>query len=263
MIQKIQKCLVFSMLIVLIIPCTGQACTTFLLEHDGRQFFGKNYDWHLGSGLAIINQRGITKTALKGRRKDPVAYPSWTSKYGSLTFNQYGRELPSGGINEAGLTIEVMMLYETQYSKPDARNPITELQWIQFQLDNCSSVNQVIETNSKIRILHKETPVHFLVADKSGNCVSIEWIDGKMVYHTKDSMPVKVLANNTYKDSIRYLNRHKGFGGTLSIHHTGISLDRFVIAASMLKQYQSQPEKPMADYAFDILKNVSQVSTQW
>jgi choloylglycine hydrolase len=26
----------------------------------------------------------------------------WTSRYGSITFNQYGREFPSGGINEKG-----------------------------------------------------------------------------------------------------------------------------------------------------------------
>jgi choloylglycine hydrolase len=28
---------------------------------------------------------------------------SWISKYGSITFNQYGREFPTGGMNEKGL----------------------------------------------------------------------------------------------------------------------------------------------------------------
>jgi len=36
---------------------------------------------------------------MPGTQKDPGRYAVWTSKYGSLTFNQYGREMPLGGIN--------------------------------------------------------------------------------------------------------------------------------------------------------------------
>ena len=34
----------------------------------------------------------------------------WQSKYASVTFNQYGVELPTGGINEKGLVVEIMGL---------------------------------------------------------------------------------------------------------------------------------------------------------
>ena len=46
---------------------------------------------------------------------------TWTAQYGSITFNQYGRELPTGGINEAGLVVESMALSEARYPEPDHR----------------------------------------------------------------------------------------------------------------------------------------------
>ena len=32
----------------------------------------------------------------------------WISKYGSISFNQFGAEFPYGGINEEGLVVEIM-----------------------------------------------------------------------------------------------------------------------------------------------------------
>jgi Penicillin V acylase and related amidases len=43
----------------------------------------------------------------------------WISKYGSITFNQSGREFPHGGINEKGLVIEQMWLDEAAYPEMD------------------------------------------------------------------------------------------------------------------------------------------------
>lgn len=227
-----QKWFGVMILLTAAMPLSVQACTTFLLGQDGKQVFGKNYDWHLGAGMVIINQRGVSKTAMQGIGSDPVEYASWISKYGSLTFNQYGREMPTGGMNEAGLVVHLMMLHETQYSKPDSRNPIKDLQWIQYQLDNFNSVEQVIQSNSNIRILYNEVPgLHYLVADKKGNCATFEWIKGRFVCHTEKRLPVKALTNNTYEDSLRYLRRHKGFGGKMPIDNTEFSLDRFVRAA--------------------------------
>ena len=117
---------------IILISGSGFACTTFSLHQNGQIVFGKNYDWHLGRGLVIVNKRGVSKTAMPGLQDDPGEYAKWTSKYGSLTFNQYGREMPMGGMNEAGLVVELMSLSETQYPQPDARHAIKDLQWIQY-----------------------------------------------------------------------------------------------------------------------------------
>jgi choloylglycine hydrolase len=86
--------LAVSAIAVLANPAEG--CSTFCLAGAG-PVFGKNYDWDVADGLVIVNKRGVAKTAMTN--DNPA---KWTSKYGSVTFNQYGREMPCGGINEAG-----------------------------------------------------------------------------------------------------------------------------------------------------------------
>ena len=61
------------------------ACTTFCYADGGTLVFGRNYDWNIGDGMVLVNKRSVTKRALV----DP-APAAWTSKYGSITFNQYG-----------------------------------------------------------------------------------------------------------------------------------------------------------------------------
>jgi choloylglycine hydrolase len=234
----------------------GEACSTFQLQHGKHLVVGKNFDWHTDIGMVIINKRNIAKTALLPSPEKPAR---WVSKYGSITFNQVGREFPFSGINEVGLIVEIMWLEESQYPDPDERAAIGELQWIQYQLDNCGSVDEVIKSDVVIRI-SQANPVHFFVGDRHGKAVTIEFIDGKSVYHTGDKLPVKALTNDTYKKSLEYLNTHKGFGGQQKFSFTRDSLDRFATAAKKIKDYQSQrkPSTPIVDYAFDILSAVSQ-----
>ncbi len=102
-----------SLLVVLPATQTARACTAFLQED---LLAGKNYDWHLDHGLLIVNKRGIAKRALLLNPAEKAA--EWVSKYGSVTFNQYGREMPNGGMNEAGLVVETLMLPSTQNPAP-------------------------------------------------------------------------------------------------------------------------------------------------
>ena len=70
-------------------------------------------------------------------------------------------------------------------------------------LDTCGTVEEVIAADPQVRIF--ETVDHYLVADRQGNCAAIEFLDGQMVYHTGEKLPVKALTNSTYEGSIRVL----------------------------------------------------------
>ncbi|MBW1781923.1 MAG: linear amide C-N hydrolase [Deltaproteobacteria bacterium] len=243
---------------------TSQACTTFSLDHNNQPIVGKNYDWHLERGLVIINKRGVSKTALEDRKKDPGPFARWISRYGSLTFNQYGRELPMGGINEAGLVVELMSLGATKYPAPDSRPALGCLQWIQYQLDSFSKVEQVIASDSHIRIHPDEgSGIHFLIADKEGNCAVIEFLNGERVYYTHETLPIKALANSTYAKSMAYLKRHKGFGGNQDMLFGSQSLDRFARAAKMLKMCDTKTQTIPIHYAFGILADVANPTISW
>lgn len=215
--------------------------------------FGKNYDWMTGTGSVNTNLRGLAKSSLPLENGNVL---KWVSKYGSTTFNQYGKEFPNGGMNEKGLVVELMWLSESKYPAKDNRPALSVLQWIQYQLDNNATVDEVVATDRAIRITSTGTPQHYLVADSKGGVATIEFLGGKMIVHRNDKLPYPALANSTYDESINAL-KNKRSGDN--------SLDRFSNACSMLKQYkQAKTTKPLVDYSFDILNKVAQGGfTKW
>jgi len=216
---------------------TVSACTTFTIYTNDELVFGKNYDWVIGNGIVFVNKNNVVKKAFT-EKNIPV---EWVSKYGSVTFNQYGREFPSGGINETGLVIELMWLDETKYPEKDDR-PSTGgiLQWIQYQLDNCETIQEVIDTDKLIRIPSGAVPVHYLVSDKYGNTASIEFLNGKLVQHSEENMNFKALTNDSYEKSVNYLKTMKEFGGDSDAIDDNGSLQRFVKSCSMIGNYKKQ-----------------------
>jgi choloylglycine hydrolase len=234
------------------------ACTTFCLKRGDEVLFGKNYDWMIGDGLVFVNKRGVIKTATGGTNS-----ARWTSRYGSVTFNQYGRENPSGGMNEAGLVVELMWLDDTTYPAADARPAVDTLEWIQYQLDSFATVEEVIKANENVRI-SSLVKLHYLVNDRSGNSASIEFLGGKLVAHTGEKMPVSALANDTYEKSWTYAKSIESFGGTKKLPQSAASLDRFTRAALKVKEFEKTAAKNPVEYAFAVLDDVAQKGyTQW
>ena len=244
-------------LLVVLCCCYGNACTTFLLMKDGKLMFGRNYDWITGAGVVNTNQRGLFKTSAEKNQKTM----SWVSLYGSITFNQYGKEFPTGGMNEQGLVVELMWLDGTKYPAPDQRPAVGVLQWIQYQLDMHATVDDIINSDQKIRISDEATPLHFLIADAKGNAATIEFLHAKMVVHKGNQLPFAVLTNDTYAKSIAAAEQTSVTGNLPGNN----SLDRFVTACKMVDDVKTVNSKlPLQDYAFSILDKVSQGDfTKW
>jgi penicillin V acylase-like amidase (Ntn superfamily) len=239
---------------LLLTTLPGYTCSTFILTQKDQLIFAKNYDWHTDYGYVMVNKRDVSKRALVMPPETPA---DWVSKYGSITFNQVGKEMPMGGINEEGLVIEVMWLKSTRYPEPDNRPAVGELQWIQYHLDTCSTVKEVMAAQSTVRISAATAKIHFLVGDRCGDAASIEFVNGKAVIHYGDSMPVNVLTNNTYKDSLTYLKKHKGFGGNREFSYSVKSLDRFAGAADCIKTYAAGQPGNGIQTSFEILEKIS------
>ncbi len=248
----LSRTLLFGLL-AWVVPASLRPCTTFCLERDTSVVFGRNYDYYAADGRVIVNRRGLQKSAFSTN-----SGLQWVSRFGSLTFNQFGLEFPNGGINEAGLVVEHMMLEGSQYPG-DARPSLTELQWIQYQLDCSASVADVIASDQRIRIQPGSTPLHFLVADSTGRCAVIEFLGGQLVCHTEGSLPVAALTNNTYDDSLAYAAvTPPGQADHVS------SLGRFVQVAASVRNFAQSPAADPIAYAFAALDNVNQPNwTRW
>lgn len=233
----------------------AEACTTFCLRDDGRILFGKNYDWNVEDGLLVVNQRGLARTADVQGDDKPA---SWVSRYGSVTFNQYGRDFPSGGMNEAGLVIELMWMEGSRYPAPDRRPAVDVLQWIQYNLDSHATVAEVLAADQKIRIAG-EVPLHYLVADRKGQVATVEFFDGRLVAHTGKDLPVAALANSTYKESESF-RQEKAREAAAQGNN---SLERFARAAGRVQAFDGGMADAVA-YAFETLDQVAQGDyTKW
>jgi choloylglycine hydrolase len=261
MLSRHARCFVPALVAALLLPAIpGDACTSFLLKHPSGPLMAKNFDWDVADGLLVINPRGLAKKAVAPDGVKPVR---WTSRYGSVSFNQYGREFPLGGMNEAGLAMEVLWLDETDYPETGDRSFIGTLQWIQYCLDSFRTVADVVASASELAI-SGPAKLHFIACDETGNCAIVEFLDGKMVTRSERTLPLPVLTNNTFNDSLEYLNRTLGYGGEPITPEGPGSLARFARTAKGTHAARSAAgDLPVGD-AFAILADVAQPdSTQW
>jgi len=183
---------------------------------------------------------------------------SWVSRYGSITFNQMGKEFPFGGMNEKGLVVQMMWLEDTHYPQPDERPAITPLQWIQYQLDNAGTVDEVIESNNDLRITAQTASrLHYLVCDRQGNAATVEFIEGKLAYHTGEALPVAALTNSTYDECLQFYMAFDSLDAGEQFARTSYdSKDRFVKIARRIRDFESENIRPAVQFAYDILASV-------
>lgn len=235
------------------------ACSTFTLKKDDHFVYGRNLDWHVDSGMICVNQRNMAKKAFVAPTKSSSKGNAmeWTSKYGSVTFNGLGREFPYGGMNEVGLVVDIMWLHETQYPQVDSRKEIGALQWGQYLLDTCSTVDEVVASLEKTRISQNEiAKVHFLIADRENNTLVVDFVDGEAKTYTGETLPQPVLTNITYQKTIQYAKYFDGLGADKPTGRSLDSMDRFVRISDAVRQSASKDIDPVK-YSFRILHSVN------
>jgi penicillin V acylase-like amidase (Ntn superfamily) len=252
---------VAAILATVCIGQTARACSALLMSSKTDTLVARNFDWSFGHGLVIVNKRGVSKKALVKKTEIPA---EWTSKYGSITFNQVSRELPQGGMNEKGLVVESLWLDSASFPQPDQRPITNELQWIQFQLDNFSTTAEVISNLEKLRPSKSFASIHYFVCDAPGACATIEPVAGKLVVHSGSDLPVPALANDSYADSSAYAAPFLKNSDCEKIPAGNKSLNRFARAACFLKNSNRVGSPKSADAAFQILEQIAQQGyTKW
>lgn len=240
-----------ALLLPALSPTEAGACSGFFLGGEDGRLMAFSYDWPVSGGRLVVNPGGLAKTALVA---DGLTGASWTAKFGSMTFNQYGREFPSGGFNRAGLAMHALWLQGTSY--PKAGGPAIEaLQWIQHCLDSYRNVAEVA-ASARTMAITSQASLHFLACDASGGCAVIEFLDGAPVIRAADELPLPVLTNSTYAASIAALDRSLGYGGAVAPRDEEPSLDRFVQIASRLNTVRvADPGDPI-ERAFTMLAEI-------
>ncbi len=247
---------VFVLASLLVQPLVAQPCTTFLASDGEYIFLGKSYDWHIGSGYLLVNHPNVAKGALPTKLLQNPA--KWVSKYGSITFNQHGRELPLGGMNTQKLVVEVMWLNESEYPAPNGKPDLNELQFIQYMLDTSANVEEAIAQALKVRVVRHGAPVHYMICDASKTCATLEYIKGSLVINYGTAMQTPVLTNDTYSTSSKELDAFlaKDEKGNINRPLGHGSLARFVRTAFNVREFKCSSQEIGQVAAFSALDDV-------
>ncbi len=237
-------------------PYRLSACSTFKLQKGDSLIYGHNLNQgDIGvPGLIFINTRSVFKigrtwSEITTKEQLNPSSHCWISRYGSVTFNVFGRDLPDGGMNEVGLYIWEMSVYAADYPKNGSLPKLNQMHWMQYILDNYSTVEEAIQCAYEIEI--DGWGWHFFVGDATGNTAAIAFIDGEVVVSKGEDMPVPGLFNLPYKRELEYLKYYKGFGGLYEPDLSDPRVPRFVKTAVMIRDYKFAQD--IVEYGFEML----------
>lgn len=229
--------------LALVLPSrSAQPCSTFALTRAG--VVGHSFDFRAGSGLLVVNKRDVAKQALL-RPRDKGKPHRWVSRYGSVTFNMAGRELPLGGLNERGLVVQQMWFNGTKLPPQRAGRPtVNELQLIQCLLDRAKTTREALALAKRLQVARGYAKLHYLICDRGGRCATLEYIGGEAVVHRGAALPVPALTNDSYAASLAALKRTPTSATTKSSPQRTkrprhASLARFARLASQLRRSTS------------------------
>ena len=245
-----------------------QSCSTFVLSRGAAILVGHNLDDYTKvPGLIVVNPRGLSKENVtfadikSSSRSRSAPRLSWVSRYGSVTYNVFGREFPDGGMNEAGLYVGEMTLMGTIWPEDQSLPRMYHHQWIQYLLDNFATVDEALASLSKA-LPEGHCQWHFFLADKGGRAAVVEFLKGKPVVHEGKALPYKILCNDPYEAELKDLLNYEGFGGTKKPEPLYEREDpRFRWAAVMLRDFDGAV--PAVDYAFNVLDRLDLGNRKW
>jgi len=250
----------FALILLMALPASqsADACSTFKLQKEGELLYGHNLNQgDIGvPGMIFVNKRGIFKTGRTwselGTKEgtNPSGF-HWISRYGSVTFNAFGRDFPDGGMNEAGLYIWEMN-GDADYPENDSLPKLDQMCWMQFVLDSYSTVEEAVRSASEIEI--SGWGWHFFVGDRTGDSAAIAFVDGEVVVARGEGMPVPALFNEPYERELELLRYYEGFGGSYEPDLGDPEVPRFVKAAVMMRDYD--PAESGVEYGMRMLDSL-------
>ncbi len=220
-------------------PSPVAACTRALyVAKDGTVLTGRSMDW----GEDMFSNMWVVPAGMKRDGMGGANTVTWESKYGSLIVSGYDIGT-CDGMNEKGLTVNMLALVESDYGKPaEGGKVICMSTWAQYLLDLHSSVADAVadlrkeEFRVQTLILPTGKPanMHLAISDATGDSAIFEYVNGKLViHHGKD---FKVLTNSpTYNRQLAIMEYWKLAGGlTKTLPGTSNAADRFVRASFLL-----------------------------
>lgn len=213
-------------------------CTRALFIGDDQLVItGRNMDWKED----MLTNLYIFPAGMK--RVSPVAQNplQWVARYGSVIASAYEGG-STDGMNEKGLVANLLYLVESGFSSAvDGRPNLSIAMWLQYVLDNFSSVAEAVEVIGQeafnvipVPLPNGDlSPLHLSISDASGDSAIFEYLAGRLCIHHDKSY--KVMTNSPPYEQQIILNEYwKQIGGLTFLPGTNRASDRFVRTSFLL-----------------------------
>lgn len=223
-------------------------CTSIVVKaKDGSPLYGRTMEWggfDLQSDLNMV-PRGMTfKSGLSGGKQGMT----WENQYGFVAINAAKLAVAADGMNETGLTVGVLYfpgfaVYQDVVDGEEA-SALNNVDLAAYLLGQFSNVEDIREALPALRVVYSgdlarefgaPVPLHWVVTDKSGESLVIEYVEGELRLHDNK---IGVMTNAPGYDwhllNLRnYANlQAQDIGGSREIN--GVSLAPFGVGSGML-----------------------------
>jgi choloylglycine hydrolase len=208
-----------SMTLSLFTPCAS-ACTGLVMHgEDETVVYGRTQEW---SAFDFKTKAAVYPVGTKFQATTPEGRNgiSWKAKYGFLSFLLLNR-VTGDGMNEKGLAAgsyyhDGFATY-AQYDPSLAKRSMAPTEVVAYILSNFATIEEVRAGMRTVRVvpvkdpdLDQVAPVHFFVADPSGQSLVIEYLNGEPTMYDN---PVGVMTNNPTFDWHLQNTRNYGYLG--------------------------------------------------
>lgn len=218
-------------------------------EHD--MLYGRNFDWEFSPALLLFTNEPGSMASVS---MVDIAYLGFGGDNAGSLLDLPLDELeglldapflPFDGMNEIGLTIGMAAVPAGDMLMDPEKDTIGSLGVIREILDSAVDVDNALDIMRRYNIdFQGGPPLHYLIADRYGGSVLVEFYEGEMV----------VIPNDTpWHQATNFLRAAVGASPDgVCWRHDAIS--------AQLEQTMGQAS---VEGAFDLLERVSQVGTQW
>lgn len=227
-------------------------CSTLSVKNaDGRNLFGRNFDWNTCNALIISSRPDNGYASVSTVNMDFIQAGGLDiSRLPDTAQAIIGLYAPLDGMNEKGLAVSVNMIEDSDTIAQDTEKPdITTTTAIRLLLDQAADVEEALELLSQYDFhASMGMMVHLALSDAEGNSVVVEYVNNEMIV-TETPVVTNFYLSEGEKNGI----------GTSQSH------ERFDILSHALEEQDSMTETDVRDALDSVSKdNFGEFeSTEW
>ena len=155
-------------------------CSAFSAKGENGYYFGRNFDWYNCNALVVVTHPESGYSSICTTNTNFIGIDGLLSSKSLVTAAIYA---PLDGMNEKGLCVSVNMIEDNEAVDQNTDKPdITTTTAVRLLLDKAATVDEATELLEQYDMhASKGMTVHFAVADNSGKCVAVEYLNDEMI----------------------------------------------------------------------------------